>query len=181
MTNSYFELFGIKESCFLDEQSLKKSYYQLSRRYHPDLYALRSEDEKSKAAQMSELVNIAYTTLADKESRIQYILKTNGFMNSGDNGAIDQEFLMEMMEINEGILILNELKSDSKAYNLGLKPLKSQIDKFENELEELGNQAMHDFDLGDNKEDALLKVKTYYLKLKYLRRIIENLEGQTSL
>jgi len=44
---NYFELFDIPVQLAIDKKSIPKKYFELSRLYHPDLYANAAEDEKA--------------------------------------------------------------------------------------------------------------------------------------
>jgi molecular chaperone HscB len=179
LNQTYFELFGIPEQCIIDEDVLRKSYYKLSRSYHPDFYTLSSEDEQNKAARTAELVNDAYKTLSDKELRIKYILTINGFLVEGDKSDIDNEFLMEMMEINEAIFELKTLDPSDSSFNTVKLQVQKSIDDFELELSRIGEAAMFDFDKQIDKPKALKRIKEYYLKHRYLLRMMHHLNDQS--
>jgi len=53
----YFELFNIPVSLFVDASSIKKKFYELSRKYHTEFFSNTSEEEQSEALEMSAMLN----------------------------------------------------------------------------------------------------------------------------
>ena len=100
---NYFELYDIPESFEIDQAALKRKFLELSKKYHPDFHTLNDEGEQEDALKMSVLNNEAYKTLKNKELLTAYILELNG-ITLGDNDSIPQDFLMEMMDINERLM-----------------------------------------------------------------------------
>ena len=96
-------LYDIPESFEIDQAALKRKFLELSKKYHPDFHTLNDEGEQEDALKMSVLNNEAYKTLKNKELLTAYILELNG-ITFGDNDSIPQEFLMEMMDINERLM-----------------------------------------------------------------------------
>jgi molecular chaperone HscB len=174
INTSYFELLGIEERFSIDIEALKKSYYKSSRKYHPDFFTSASVSEQEEAAQMSEYINEAYKVLGNDRLRIQYILRRMGILVEGEKNDLDQSFLLEMMEINE---LIFEAQED----NVVWESVESKIKEFSDILGQLGQSAMNEFDKGIDKDANLLKIKEYYLKSRYLERIIENVEGIESI
>jgi molecular chaperone HscB len=76
LTTNYYDTLGVPYQLGLEEEVLKKAYYKVSRKYHPDFYTTASSADQDEAMRQSELVNIAYKTLADRRSRIQYVLQS---------------------------------------------------------------------------------------------------------
>lgn len=70
---------------------------------HPDKFSSKSEEEQNISLEWSSLVNKAYKTLLAPIKRGEYILQQNGIELPQDNSALDQIFLMEMMERNEEV------------------------------------------------------------------------------
>ncbi|MEJ8803450.1 Fe-S protein assembly co-chaperone HscB [Pontibacter sp. H249] len=169
--SNYFEFYDIPESFTLDEKVLKAKYYQLSREYHPDFYANEPQEKQDEILQLSTQNTNAYRTLSDPDLRMQYILKEHGLLEEGKN-ELPSDFLMEMMELNEELMELEFDFDAAKLHEIGEKSS--------------GLVATMDADIlpvlqrypelhGVTKEEALLEVKTYYLKKKYLLRIQETL------
>jgi curved DNA-binding protein CbpA len=51
---------------------IRKAYFDLAKKYHPDLNTHKSPAEKEKSKAKFQEINEAYTVLSDKESRRLY-------------------------------------------------------------------------------------------------------------
>jgi molecular chaperone HscB len=89
----YFEFFGLERTLHLDAQDLEKRYYQLSRKWHPDLFARKSEAEKQEALDNTALLNDAYRTLKDPIRRAEYVVGPS-------DEKVPPELLEEVFELN---------------------------------------------------------------------------------
>lgn len=74
----YFSFFGLPRKLNVDVAALEKSFYMLSRRLHPDLYARKDSREQEWSLEQSSLLNDAYRTLKDPIKRTQYLLQLEG-------------------------------------------------------------------------------------------------------
>jgi molecular chaperone HscB len=74
----YFTFFGLPRKLDLDVKALEKSFYELSRRLHPDLNARAGSQEQEWSMEQSSLLNDAYRTLKDPVKRTQYLLHLEG-------------------------------------------------------------------------------------------------------
>lgn len=165
---NYFELYNLPISFEVDHSALKKAFLMLSKKYHPDFFTMESAADQEEALQMSTLNNKAYKSLKDFDLRMRYVLDLAGVMEEEGKAKLPQDFLMEMMDINEAIMDLQmDYDSDSQSKII------TQIDQFELELKAsvsddlIKYNGQADFDLS--------QIKDYYLKKKYLRRIKDNL------
>ena len=65
---NYFELFDIPETLTPDAATIKKKFYELSRKYHPDFYTQSSEGEQSDMMEKAALLNKAYKAFQQKDA-----------------------------------------------------------------------------------------------------------------
>ena len=165
---TFFEFYDIPISFEIDQSVLKKSFLLNSKKYHPDFHTLSSPEEQEKALELSTLNNKVYNTLKDFDLRMQYILQTADVLDEEGKASLPQAFLMEMMDINESIMDL-QMDFDSARQEEILK----SIDAFESTLKESITQDLADY--SGQKDFDLSRIKDYYLKKKYLRRIKDNL------
>ncbi len=170
-TVNYFELYDLPISFQLNTTELKRKYYERSRQFHPDFHTQAHTDDQDKMLEWSSLNNQAYKTLADPDQRMRYILELKGFLGDENKApALPQDFLMEMMDVNEALMEL-EFDRDEKRYFQA----KEEVQNIENQLDiEIkpflnleGEDALAD--------EALKKIRDFYLKRRYLLRISENL------
>eukprot|EP01037_Dinobryon_pediforme_P000940 gene940-947_t len=101
---NYFEFYGIPESFAPDTALLKKKFYELSKKYHPDFYANEDEAKQQEILELSTLNNKAYQTLSDPNKRLEYILSLHELLKEGAKPQLPADFLMEMMDINERLM-----------------------------------------------------------------------------
>lgn len=66
----YYNILGISRDATLDD--IKKSYRALSRTYHPDRQAGKSDKEKKEAEEKFKEINQAYSVLSDPEKKSNY-------------------------------------------------------------------------------------------------------------
>ena len=50
---NYFELYEIPIAFLIDPLALKKKYFELSRKYHPDFFSQENESEQAEALEKS--------------------------------------------------------------------------------------------------------------------------------
>jgi molecular chaperone HscB len=74
----YFSFFGLPPKLNVDVVALEKSFYELSRRLHPDLNARSGSQEQEWSLEQSSLLNDAYRTLRDPIKRTEYLLHLEG-------------------------------------------------------------------------------------------------------
>lgn len=172
---NYFELFQLPLSFEVEKKTLTSRYYELSKKYHPDSFSQATLEEQQQALTKSSEINKAYKTLKAKQSRIKYVLEVCGVSFEEGKEQMSQEFLMEMMDINEAIMDYKMEPSEE-----GRVAIESQISDFEQELEIDVRVAMAELDLSNQNPDAALlgAVKAYYLKSKYLKRLLGNIEDR---
>lgn len=169
---TYFELFELPLRFEIDPVLLKKKFYELSKRYHPDFYINESEQKQYEILGLSTQVNKAYQILSDPQKRVEYILTQLGLLSEESKHQLPQDFLMEMMEINEAVM---DLSSDANLTTQGV--ILARISELAKSLFEELKQAQQAFDSasGDDKKNILLKIKDIWYRQKYLLRIQDSL------
>ncbi len=166
---NYFEFYGLPESFELDATQLKKKFYELSKKYHPDFHAVESAAKQEEVLQLSTLNNKAYKVLSNPDKRVDYILRQHQLLSEGDKYPLSPDFLMEMMELNEQITDAE----DEATINTIKTSVKEASDSLDAELA----QQTKDFSNKTKAEQdaALKKVLDIYYRKKYLLRIQESL------
>jgi molecular chaperone HscB len=169
---NYFEFYDIPESFNVDDNVVKRKFYELSKTYHPDFYINHSEEKQQEILELSTLNNKAYQILSNPRKRLEYILQQHGHAIEGEKYQLPQEFLMEMMDVNEALM---ELEFDHDEKVLGTTT--AQIDEIENGINADLSTLVAKFDeaTGEERENLLLKIKDLYYRQKYLLRIRDSL------
>ena len=103
--SDYFAVFGLPRKLQLDEEGLRRRFYELSRRHHPDFHQLAAEDEQAASLADSALVNRAYRALRDPLARVEYLVALEAGREGGApvKPAVPRDLLAEMMEVQEAL------------------------------------------------------------------------------
>ncbi|HEV8487218.1 MAG TPA: Fe-S protein assembly co-chaperone HscB [Blastocatellia bacterium] len=105
----YFAFFGLPRKLRLNEGELEKSFYALSRQFHPDFFMNASPEERQASIERSSLLNDAYRTLRDPISRTLYLLSLEGYKEAEKKAPPD--LLEEVFELN---MQIEEIKAAKK-------------------------------------------------------------------
>lgn len=112
--SDYFEVFGLPRKLRVDEEALRRRFYELSRQHHPDFHQLAGEAEQAAALVDSALVNRAYRALRDPIARVEYVLALEGG-GDGAKQSAPKAMLMEMLEVQEALEEAKESGMDEAA------------------------------------------------------------------
>lgn len=168
---NYFEFFYLEPAVFIDENELYKRFIAESKKNHPDQFVQQSIDVQNLALEQSVLINQAYRTLKDFDLRLKYILGLFNLIEENEKQMPDQQFLMDMIDLNDEIMELQLNPDESGIHHLKTKLQLAQ----EKELNE-AMSSINLFDHGDHSMSVLHQLKLLYMRKRYLWRLIENLE-----
>ncbi|KAI9512583.1 Co-chaperone Hsc20, partial [Russula earlei] len=87
----------------INENQLKNNFRRMQRYIHPDLWASQGQDKAHAARDLSGLVNVAYNTLLQPLSRIQYILSQRNVVVSETDQLDDVHLITEVLEMREAL------------------------------------------------------------------------------
>jgi molecular chaperone HscB len=107
--SDHFSFFGLPRKLRIDESELEKSFYALSRQFHPDYFMSASEPERQASMERSSMLNDAYRTLRDRVARVAYLLTLEGYKEAEKKAPPD--LLEEVFELN---MQVEELKAAKK-------------------------------------------------------------------
>lgn len=169
---NHFEFFGIPQSFEVDELALRRQFLLNSKQFHPDFFTLENEERQAEVLELSTRNNEAFKILNDSDRRIKYVLELHGLLQKedGKNQPMPPAFLMEMMEINEALMEM-EFDFDSK-----------KLAELENRVSEIGEaeksavaEILENWSESSSKPGELEAVRDYFLKKRYLLRVLEKL------
>lgn len=168
---NYFEFFDMPIRFQVDQAALKQKFYANSKKYHPDFYTLDSAEKQEEILELSTLNNQAYKTLKDFDARLKYILELKGVLQEEGQHKVPQDFLMEMMDLNEELM---ELRMEPDAERL--EKTRRQVEQWEQDLMEGIRPILEGYEGQKEQPEALQKVLNFYLKRRYLLRIRKDLD-----
>ncbi|MEO7960923.1 MAG: Fe-S protein assembly co-chaperone HscB [Ginsengibacter sp.] len=169
---NYFELFDIPVNFIVDQQKLSSQYFALQKKYHPDFYTNADRYEQADTLQKSSEINKGYKILKDTDHILRYVLSIKGLLTEEEKYELPPDFLMEMMELNESLMDYDILI---------IEEVEIKISQLEKSLYEEVQNIMENFDDDRTTEAQLMQVKDYYFKKKYLKRILERLDGMRNI
>ena len=173
----YFDLFEFERRFAIDRDELRKRYYQLSRRFHPDFYAEKSDGERKIAGDNSAILNDAFKTLSDPIRRAEYILSIRKG-NIPSEPSPPQDLFEEILEIGE---LLVDSKGDGPHEEIITeereklqKAKKRFMEKYTdllNSLESLFEKLLIDGD------DANSEIISRLNNLKYIEKTVSRIDN----
>jgi len=99
-----FDTLGLEPTLDLDASLLEQRYRDLQRQLHPDKFAQASSSEKRVSLSRAVSVNDAYRALRDDLKRAEVLfVRHGGSANEREQGPVDPELLMEVMELRESL------------------------------------------------------------------------------
>jgi molecular chaperone HscB len=169
----YFEFYGLPVSFNPDTALVKQKFYEFSRKYHPDFYINESEEKQAEVLEMSTVNNKAYQVLSDPEKRLPYILALKGQLAEGEQYVLPQDFLMDMMDINEALMDL-QMEPDAEK----LAAVKIDVSAIEQGIKTEIDALTGSFENKSEAEQAIFlgAIKDLYYRSKYLLRIEESID-----
>lgn len=169
---TYFEFFELPPNLAIDLKDLEKRFYALSRKWHPDMYARKSAEEKQQSLDATAILNDGYRVLRDPIQRAMYLLKLEGF-DIGEQGTKDvpPELLEEVFELNVAI---EELKDGDDSVRPQLEAAEK---KFEGMKTDIDRELETKFTAWDASRDR--NVLNEIRRLLNRRKYITNLINQT--
>lgn len=169
---NYFELFEIPVSLQIDANELQKKYFELQKKYHPDFFSNADENEQADMLERSSMINKAIKTFKDGDETIKYVLQLKSLLQEEEKYELPPEFLIEMMELNETLMDVDDSSLEETATKI------SQLEKY---LYDKVQNIIEYYSDDTTTNEQLLQVKDYYYKKKYLKRILERLDGMRNI
>ncbi|MBB4077564.1 molecular chaperone HscB [Lewinella aquimaris] len=166
----YFSFFGLRPSPTLDRAALKKAFYSNSKRFHPDFHTLEAAGVQDEVLEQSTINNQGYRILSDDDQRLRHLLELKQVLGPEGSNQVPQDFLLEIMEVNEALMELDF--EDDPSVRVKVTGL---IDQLEADLDREVGPIMENYDDDTVTEAELEALKDYYLKRRYLLRLREKI------
>lgn len=184
----YFTVFSLPRKLHVDLAQLERSFYRLSRKFHPDVYATKSPEEQQWSLDQTSLLNDAYRTLKNPIARTEYLLKLEGVVleaGKSDDGTskesrVPADLLEEVFELNmqlEEMRMNRKMGEDDPQLRGDLEKARtdfeSQLAASDSNLQELWTRWDAALDAANTAEKN--KIKDEMVALLDRRRYIRNL------
>ncbi len=177
---SYFEFMELPIKLDIDLKALEKTFYRLSRQFHPDFYQSRPGSEQTAALARAATLNRAYDTLRDPAKRIAYLMRLSGFEQNTPKNQVPPDLMMEILELQEQLDEFQSAEESERgplAHQLkaGLEEMKERLEGTSGQLEVL----CREYDQADEADRKTIfgKMRSIIDRSHYLRRIIDNIES----
>lgn len=189
----YFAVFGLPRRLCIDLAQLERSFYRLSRQYHPDIYATKSPEEQQWSLDQTSLLNDAYRTLKNPVSRTEHLLRLEGVVleaGKSDDGTskesrVPSDLLEEVFELNmqlEEMRMNRKMGEDDPGLRADLEKARaafeSQLAAVDSNLEKQWSRWDAALDAGSSGQSSgaeAAKIKDEMVALLDRRRYLRNL------
>ncbi len=161
---NYFELFGLPIGFKVDTTQLRSAFMDIQKASHPDKFTQAGEEEQDQALEKSAIANKAFTLLNNSDKILPYVLEVTGYLESEEKYALQPDFLMEMMELNEAWMDASNEAEKSKIIE--------KVKTIENEIHSPVKKLLEASKIDTISQEGMLQIKDYYYKKKYLDRIL---------
>ena len=161
---NYFALFDLPIGFKVDTNKLRAAFMDIQRASHPDKFAQSNSYEQDEALERSALANKGFSLLNNKDQLLPYVLELKEIITPDEKFALSPAFLMEMMELNEAWM-----EADDEASK---QSILSQIKAIQDEILEPIKDFLEMDQIDTISQEAMLQIKEYYYKKKYLDRIL---------
>jgi len=187
----YFAAFGLPRKLNIDLSALERSFYRLSRKLHPDVYAQATQQEQQWSLDQTSLLNDAYRTLKNPIARTEYLLKLEGVVleaGKSEDGAakesrVPADLLEEVFELNmqlEEMRMTRKMGEDDPQLRKDLEKVRadfeSQLAASDSNLQDLWTVWDAALDAGDTQRQTESKDKMVALldRRRYIRNLVRD-------
>lgn len=184
----YFTFFRLPRKLRLDEAELERTFYRLSREFHPDYFMTASETERQASVERSSMLNDAYRTLKDRTRRAEYLLQLEGHKEAEKKAPPD--LLEEVFELNMQVEELKAAKkmNDADEIDEARSSLEEALGKLEGKLAEIDERLFALFadwdaaiDRGASEEEkraVLARMNELLSHRSYIRNLVRGIKEE---
>lgn len=184
----FFEFLGLPRKLRIDESELEKTFYALSRQFHPDYFMNASTQEQQASVERSSMLNDAYRALRDRVARAKYLLSLYGYKEAEKKAPPD--LLEEVFELN---MQIEELKAAKKtadedeisearaALADALRTLEEKMAKIDEHLLALFEEwdlATGESSHGEKRKLALDRISELLSHRSYLHNLVRDIKEE---
>ncbi len=173
----HFQVLGLPRSPVVDDASLKRAYYDLNRRLHPDRHQTGSAAVQEESLQNTAAVNDAYRTLRDPIERGLYWLSLHGENLGANNNRVPPELAALVFEVQEQLEEIRDTRRSGKLAEV--TALQAARDDIVERCAVLEIRLQENFRLWDTGGDAaplLADLKSILSALAYLNTLLRDVD-----
>jgi len=155
-----FAYFGLTPGFDVDERALEEQFRALSRKLHPDRFAIAGAQERRYSLEQTTLLNDAYKTLRDPVRRAEHFLQLRGISSEP---KMSPDFLERTLEDRERLL---EAKMSGEPLDSFVKAAEAKRDAALSEARKLV------------EEGDLQAAAERLARMKYYARYLDEAQGR---
>lgn len=183
----YFICLGLDYRLQIDPKALEAKFYELSRKFHPDFYQKKSQEERAISLENAAMLNKAYRTLRDPVERIEYLIG----LAEGKNTLrteVPSDLFDEIFELQEAMEAIKEIPAGDVAQRapmvasleMARKRFQERQDQDQKELEALAGrwdtlEGQQDRSFTEAQRACLKEMKKALSHRAYLNRILNDI------
>jgi molecular chaperone HscB len=111
----YLTVLGLPPRPAVEGSDLQTRYYELSRKLHPDRYQTSSPEERTASVSATAVLNAAFRTLRDLESRGRYWLTREGEALGHDNNRVPPSLAAYVFDVQEQLAEVAHARDGERA------------------------------------------------------------------
>ena len=147
----YFACFKLPRLLNIDATELERTYYELSRTFHPDFYSTKDESEKTISLGNSAFLNTAYRTLKDPIQRVEYLIRLEAGAVKDIRSNPPADLFEEILELQEDMETFRELSvendsSERATLREKLQRERERLEVRQEEMEKALEAKYHEWD-----------------------------------
>lgn len=178
---SHFDVLGLPRRFHIDARVLEERYHAAAREHHPDRHYRDESARRVSSALRTAALTEAYRVLRDPIRRGEHLLELEGIRlgderrtvggPAGQGGhKVDPSFLMEILELREGLAEARAEGDEARVDALGVEVR----DRHRAALDAL-DEAWRRYD--DGAREVLGDIAGGMIALRYYRRFLDELEA----
>jgi molecular chaperone HscB len=188
----YFACFQLPRHLNLDEKQLERTFYQLSRTFHPDFYSTKDETERTISLGNSAFLNTAYRTLKDPIQRAEYLIRLEAGAVKDIRSNPPADLFEEILELQEEVETYRELSqqdgpsSERDQLREKLQQKRTHLEQRQVEMESALKQKFVEWDSlsiagaegesrAEEKPQVLREMQEILSNRTYVRNIVSDL------
>lgn len=178
MPDNYFDFFGLDRKLVVDESTLQKRFYELSKQWHPDRFSRASPEEQNRALEATSTLNDGYRTLKDPVKRAEYLLSEEGFpIGEQRSKNVPPELLEEVFELN---MLLEELRTGDDSQKPQLEQAGQNFKRMRQEVDQELETLFQTYDgappESESARQALHEIRGVLNRRRYIENLIRDVD-----